>query len=315
MTSKPQLNANRSNAKKSTGPKTKLGKSIASSNAVKHGATAKQFISATENQAYQAFLAALHKAYPNKNPLVTMQLERIAKIKIQLERIQLTIDATFEMAQEEDDLDTKLTDLLNMDKFLKGQAKSIASGEIELSEWVNHDRIKIVAELSSVDIGELKTHHDFLTKTPQLCQYLFNRSCEYQISILNFIDLNAEIDLKKSNQLKGVFDELMRGLAHDIDFDSKDNLDDAIQKVNLEALSKAANLYALEINRLSDAHYKIIAFTRLRQIPHLPIALNLDTLDKLYRYQSTLQRQLSNCIGELLVLNKPVTLARGIEIQ
>ena len=315
MTSKPQLNANRSNAKKSTGPKTKLGKSIASSNAVKHGATAKHFISPVESQAYQAFLAALQKAYPNKNPLVAMQLERIAKIKIQLERIQLTIDATFEMAQEEEDLDTKLTDLLNMDKFLKGQAKSIASGEIELSEWVNHDRIKIVAELSSVDIGELKTHHDFLTRTPQLCQYLFNRSCEYQISILNFIDLHAEIDLKKSNQLKGGFDELMRGLAHDIDFDSKDNLDDAIQKVNLEALSKAATLYALEINRLSDAHYKIIVFTRLRQIPHLPIALNLDTLDKLYRYQSTLQRQLSNCIGELLVLNKPVTLARGIEIQ
>jgi hypothetical protein len=47
MTSKPQLTANRSNAKKSTGPKTKAGKLISSSNAVKHGATAKQFISAT----------------------------------------------------------------------------------------------------------------------------------------------------------------------------------------------------------------------------------------------------------------------------
>ncbi len=315
MTSKPQLKANRSNAKKSTGPKTKAGKSIASSNAVKHGATAKHFIGGAESQAYRAFLAALQKAYPNKNPLVAMQLERIAKIKIQLERIQSTIDSTFEMAQEEDDLDTKLIDLLNMDKFLEGQAKSIASGEIELSEWVNHDRIKVVAELSSVNVDELKTHQDFLTKTPQLCQYLFNRSCDYQISILNFIDLHAEIDLKKSNQLKGSFDELMRGLAHDLDFDSKDNLDNAIQKVNVEALSKAANLYALEINRLSDAHYKITAFTRLRQIPHLPIALNLDTLDKLYRYQSTLQRQLSNCIGELLVLNKPVTLARDIEIQ
>ena len=168
--------------------------------------------------------------------------------------------------------------------------------------------------MSSVNVDELKTHQDFLTQTPQLCQYLFNRSCEYQISILNFIDLHAEIDLKKSTQLKGGFDELMRGLAQGIDFDSKDNLDNAIQKVNLEALSKAANLYALEINRLSDAHYKIIAFTRLRQIPHLPIALNLDTLDKLYRYQSTLQRQLSNCIGELLVLNKSEPLSREINL-
>ena len=130
MPSESQLDANRSNAKKSTGPKTNAGKSIASSNAMKHGTISKQLISKTENSAYQIFLSALQKAYPNKNPLVAMQLERIAKIKIQLDRIQSTIDATFTMGQLEENVDSKLMELLDMDEALKNKAKSIASAKL-----------------------------------------------------------------------------------------------------------------------------------------------------------------------------------------
>jgi hypothetical protein len=313
MTSKPQLTANRSNAKRSTGPKTKEGKSIASSNAIKHGATAKHLISPVESQTYQAFLAALQKAYPNKNPLVAMQLERIAKIKIQLERIQSTIDATFEMAQVEEGIDSKLMGLLDMDEALLDEAKSIGSGDTRISDRVNHERIKIATELSSVDITELKTQQDFLNQTPLLCQYLFKRSRECAMSILNFIEIYAEKEVENDHVLNKIHDAIFRTMAGDLQFDS--NIDKAIEEVSVETLRKAAKVYALEIHRLSDAFYKIHAYSRLREIPHLSIALNLDTLDKLYRYQSTLQRQLSNCIGELLVLNKPVTLARGIEIQ
>ena len=303
MTSKPQLTANRSNANKSTGPKTKAGKSIASSNAIKHGATAKHFISPVESQAYQAFLAALQKAYPNKNPLVAMQLERIAKIKIQLERIQTTIDATFEMAQEEEGIDANLMGLLDMDEALLDEAKSITSGDKGISDRVNLERIKIATELSSVDITELKTQRDFLNQTPQLCQYLFKRSRECAMSILNFIEIYAEKEVEDGNALNKIQDRLLRTMAGGLQFDN--NIDKAIEEVSVETLRQAAKVYALEIHRLSDAFYKIHAYSRLREIPHLSIALNLETLDKLYRYQSTLQRQLSSCIGELLVLNKP----------
>ena len=303
MTSKPQLNANRSNAKKSTGPKTKLGKSIASSNAVKHGATAKHFISPVESQAYQAFLAALQKAYPNKNPLVAMQLERIAKIKIQLERIQSTIDATFEMAQAEEGIDANLMGLLDMDEALLDEAKSTTYGDKGISDRVNLERIKIATELSSVDITELKTQQDFLNQTPQLCQYLFKRSRECGMSILDFIEIYAEKEVQDGNALNKIQDHILRSMAGSLQFDN--NVDKAIEEVSVETLRMAAKVYGLEIHRLSDAFYKIYAYSRLREAPHLSIALNLETLDKLYRYQSTLQRQLSSCIGELLVLNKP----------
>ena len=314
MTSKPQLTANRTNAKKSTGPKTKAGKSIASSNAVKHGATAKHFIGGAESQAYQAFLAALQQAYPNKNPLVAMQLERIAKIKIHLERVQSTIDATFEMAREEEALDEKLMNLLDMDQALINKANLIVSGEAVINEMVSDERIKVANELSSINVDKLKTQEDFLNQTPQLCQYLFTRSHQSNISILNFINSFAENEVKKSNLLNETFDLMLRSLAYGLDFNIEDSLVEAVQKVDVETLRKAANLYKLEIKRLADAHYKITAFSHLREIPHLPIALNLETLDKLYRYQSTLQRQLSNCIGELLVLNKSTPPPREISL-
>ena len=305
MTSKPQLTANRSNAKKSTGPKTKEGKSIASSNAIKHGATAKHLISPVESQTYQAFLAALQKAYPNKNPLVAMQLERIAKIKIQLERIQSTIDATFEMAQAEEGIDANLMGLLDMDEALLDEAKSITSGDKGISDRVNLERIKIATELSSVDITELKTQQDFLNQTPQLCQYLFKRSHECAMSIEYFIDLCAEKEVENDNAQNKFHDALLRRISGDAKLEG--NIDRAIEDVSLEKLRKAAKVYTLEIHRLSDEFYKIHAYSRIRKIPHLAIGLNLDTLDKLYRYQSTLQRQLSSCIGELLVLNKPAS--------
>ena len=314
MSSESQLNANRVNAEKSTGPKSETGKSIVSGNAIKHGATAKHFINQSEGEAYEAFLSGLQSVYPNNNPLVAMQLERIAKIKIQLERIQSTIDATFEMAQSEEDVDAKLMSLLNMDEALRKEAESIVSGETDISEMANHERIKVANELSSINIAELKTQQDFLTLTPQLCQYLFKRSRESTINIKDFIDFYAEIEVKKSDMLNKIGDALLRSRVRASEFDHHESLDEAIQQVSLENLRKAAKIYALEINRLSDVHYKITAFTRLREIPRLPIQLNLDTLDKLYRYQSTLQRQLSNCIGELLVLNKSAPLPREIDV-
>jgi hypothetical protein len=304
MPSESQLNANRSNAKKSTGPKTKSGKSVASSNAMKHGATSKQLISPTENIAYQTFLSALQKAYPNKNPLVAMQLERIAKIKIQLDRIQSTIDATFTMGQQEENVDSKLMELLDMDEALKNKAKSIASSETDILETVSHDRLNIASELVKINIEELKTHQDFLNIAPKLCQYLFKMSHKCASPIRDVIDLYSEQEVKDNNASNRMLAFIIKASRDASLFDSEISLEEAIQQVPVDKLRKVATLYSLEFHRLANTHYKITSFNRLREIPLLPIELNLDTLDKLYRYQSTLQRQLSNCIGELLVLSK-----------
>ena len=84
---------------KSTGPRTNEGKEISSKNALRHGATAKGFISDSERERFANLLTELAQYYPSKNPLIHLQLERIAKITVQLERIQDTIAASFEKSR------------------------------------------------------------------------------------------------------------------------------------------------------------------------------------------------------------------------
>lgn len=56
MTNTQQIEANRTNAKKSTGPKSSAGKEIASQNSIKHGLLAKALVVQGEKKnAYEEF--------------------------------------------------------------------------------------------------------------------------------------------------------------------------------------------------------------------------------------------------------------------
>ena len=68
---------------RSTGPVTESGKTTSSMNAVTHGATSAKLLTDAEHHRYTTFLAELKESYPESNPLVRMQLERIAKLKVQ----------------------------------------------------------------------------------------------------------------------------------------------------------------------------------------------------------------------------------------
>jgi hypothetical protein len=64
MTSLKQMEANRRNALRSTGPRTKAGKQASRCNAVRHGLTAETVIGALEDaEDYKAFEAAVTADY------------------------------------------------------------------------------------------------------------------------------------------------------------------------------------------------------------------------------------------------------------
>ena len=96
------------------GPKTKEGKAISSQNAVKHGALTKKFQSSEEQEAYNQILSSLQAQFQQPNPLVQMQLERIASLKIQLDRIQHHIDLSYTNSQSESEKIEKVCEHLNI---------------------------------------------------------------------------------------------------------------------------------------------------------------------------------------------------------
>jgi hypothetical protein len=65
VTTQKQVDANRTNAKLSTGPKTAAGKEASASNAVTHGITAEKYLTLSEcAEEFGAAYAARRKHYP-----------------------------------------------------------------------------------------------------------------------------------------------------------------------------------------------------------------------------------------------------------
>jgi hypothetical protein len=291
--------------KKSTGPNTESGKNTSSRNAVTHGATSHKLLTDTEHLHYISLLKDLKEAYPNQNPLVRIQLQRIAKLSIQLERIQNTIDAQFQMSRATSSIYDNLLKTLDIDQKT---ASLIADGIFGLKsndEFLEEFQFEVSMELRSLYPPNRPTsHQEFLDKTPTLCQYLHHEAGKQNLSVKDYIDQKIP-RLKKDNpnhfapglNVRFVF-------LHERPIVSEQTLDEAIRQVELSELKRAAEWYSNEISRFIRRNQKVSDFAKLLEIKEFSTTPDLDQLDRLMRYQTTLQRQLSTAIGELLALTK-----------
>ena len=87
MTSLRQIESNRRNAQRSTGPKTQSGKARSSQNAVRHGLTAETVIGPLEDPAdYRAFEQAVTTAYDAETAVERELVLRLASLLWRLRR-------------------------------------------------------------------------------------------------------------------------------------------------------------------------------------------------------------------------------------
>ena len=90
MTTQKQLQANRANARKSTGPKTETGKAQSRLNAVKHGLTARLIVIGDEDPAeFEELRAGLMEQYDPQLPDERELVEYLAGVLWRLRRIPL----------------------------------------------------------------------------------------------------------------------------------------------------------------------------------------------------------------------------------
>jgi hypothetical protein len=101
MTSYRQIEANRRNARKSTGPKTEAGKEVSRRNAVRHGLTAETVISPLEDaEDYRAFEAAITADYDAQSVVERELVLRLANILWRLRRATSMETGLFEIQAE-----------------------------------------------------------------------------------------------------------------------------------------------------------------------------------------------------------------------
>ena len=101
MTSFRQIEANRRNARKSTGPITQEGKQRSRCNAVRHGLTAETVIGALEDaEDYRAFEAAIIADYDAQSAVERELVLRLASLLWRLRRATTMETGLFEIQAE-----------------------------------------------------------------------------------------------------------------------------------------------------------------------------------------------------------------------
>ena len=102
MTTFRQIEANRRNALKSTGPKTEAGKQVSRRNAVRHGLTAETVLSALEDaEDYQAFEAAITADYDAQSAVERELVLRLASLLWRLRRATTMETGLFEIQAQQ----------------------------------------------------------------------------------------------------------------------------------------------------------------------------------------------------------------------
>ena len=286
--------------KKSGGPVSAAGKAISSKNAIKHGATATGFINDQEEERYKGLLHDLRSHYKFDNPLIKLQLERIARVTVQLERIQNTIDATFQKCRAEIHIENKLMDELNMSS---DQQLAVTLDKLLDDNKDESLENMIVAETLVLKLIEPENFADLMKHAPTICQDIYNAATEKEKSVKDYLsdkikksdgkpnqNLNVRIIFVEANGIKVPFTPLP--------------LEESFLELDSDVLPGIIKWKLQEVHQAFQEKTKLSDFKRLLPIAERATTPDLDHLDKLMRYQTTLQRQLSTTMGELIALTK-----------
>jgi hypothetical protein len=285
---------------KKTGPVTIPGKEASSKNALKHGATSPKLINEDEQERYKNLLEGLAKKYPSDNPLIELQLARIARTTIQLERIQNVIDASFIKSRMRGNTSAKL-----MEAFSNENAQVQ-----ELAVTLFHARSKFDLEESRAiafelihaeEIEEIQSMDEFVEGLPRLNAHIEDReryenrsATEILISeVEKFSDIHKQYcdAIREPNEMQTHADEIP---------DNKPEAKDRkLGLLKMFALWHSKILKGVFLG--PEANFTLEESINIEEEAILPEA---QEMDRLMRYQTSLQRQLSASIGELLAIRK-----------
>ena len=162
MTSLKQIEANRLNARQSTGPRSQEGKERSRRNALRHGLTAETVITAFENAAdYQAFEATIASDYRPRSSTGRELVLRLASVLWRLRRSTAIETGLFQIQGE-----------LMRDQM----AGTSRRQKIPLPQW--YDELDVVApalDVSSADSGAPENTSGGCSDSPQLLALSFQR--------------------------------------------------------------------------------------------------------------------------------------------
>ena len=281
------------------GPKTEAGKAVSSKNALTHGVTSSKITSIEETQTYQKLLDDFRHAYPSNHPMVKLQIERLAMTRIQLTRVQDLIHAQNLKSQFSSVVEHELAAELKLDDNAR---------DIEFYQRMDIQTIdfkylgNILAEImrvSELEIDDIELYWELM---PNFFRYLEYEAHNHDQGIGQYIDKQIK---RKRNKAGIDIVIITRERADAIQEKQVDiDLKDEINKLSPEDVQDLIHVVQRDLKKAYDIEMKIKQFGEILPIMQKANLPNLEVLDKLMRYQTSLNNQLSKQMGELIELEK-----------
>lgn len=295
----------------STGPKTAGGKERSSQNAVIHGATSPKLLTDAEKKTYAILLSELQAEYTSKNPLVRMQLERIARLKVQLDRIQDVIDASFEAERRSKPNFERASDILALTDSERSQMARWLIDRMQGEKpegLVDQELLTVSLELSEIDeYGLLTTHEDIELYLPSFCKYIIDQATDRNQTLGDYlstrqIDLAKFEDPPKGKKLPDPSKLTFRIIFPDAPKEPEPQPE--LRDVSVKTLQLSAAWFRLETWEFMKKIFRMREMSALAEVTQEAALPDPEKLDRLMRYQTTINRQLSSAMGELLELTR-----------
>jgi hypothetical protein len=292
---------------------------VVAKNALTHGLTANRPATAGEAAMAESLRSALLAQYPSSNPLVQLQIDRIARVAAKLQRLQQIEEAAFELAQQDALPPTQaiVAGMGHADEAAQQEAVRILQGcspkltlgldDAALAVLCNEIRAKgqAVRTMADVNVVLPKTYAFVNAQSDQLG----TKGAGLQLqALVASLHPAPPVELPDKPIISIPDAEL---IAHMNSQAARKNSDTVMVRVRPKN-DPAAVAQGLQndLQAILDLHLHRQAVQELVQRYPARRALLLqvamppqEEADRLMRYQVAMDRQLSKCMGELLQIN------------
>ena len=282
------------------GPKTKAGKKISSQNAIKHGLTSRNLLSSDEQGEFYFLVKQLKKEYDPKTITENTYIERIAKAMIQVKRIDSAQEGFYELAQKEQPLKVASQIKINWDDETKKQYKrSLLAGEYK--SWsdemvpVHRARMMMAGEVGKLlQLDSSESSEVLEEKAPTLLDILLILSIKKNVNWLTLLqppNIDDEKFIDEITVIPELSDEEIK-ITEKKKFDQEGSIDFRLIQPFLRRLYNRL----IAMGNALEIHHEIQETGEIYSKVAMP---DSGTMDKLLRYSTAANKQLSKLIGEL----------------
>lgn len=278
---------------KSTGPISNKGKKIASQNAIKHGLTSvdPSSLPKSEQTEFQLALEALQDEYEPQTATEMIMVERVAMLFQKMKRLQRIENTLFEVAKK----DASTNEMVFKSLGLKEKNELILASITQILKNHNmNEKIfsaEILDELQKISRSTSYEPNDFIKDFPHCYQLALKYSDDNKMPIQDYL-LSTYNPERYSNE---IFQRNKKNAPLHI---STHNPSEIFPSM-IESFLKDLNTKYQNELKLNRAIEDYPAQKELLMNKAMPSDKDME---KLMRYQTTIERQFSKALSDLIVL-------------